>query len=75
MATEHLDITVYPVSGWDTGPIVERDAIAMRIKYMDGSTGQPAETHFFGVPRDEVRKLIDSLGDALAKLDARNPQG
>lgn len=71
MSTQHLDITVYPVSGWDTGPIMERDALALRIKYLDVETQEQSETQFFGIPHQEVQKLIDSLSQALAKLDAR----
>ena len=69
MSAEQHDTTVYPISGWDTGPIAGGDAIAIRIKYMDVATQQPAETQFFGMPRSEVGKLIDSLNPALAKLD------
>ena len=51
MSAEQHDTTVYPISGWDTGPIAGGDAIAIRIKYMDVATQQPAETQFFGMPR------------------------
>ncbi|MFZ7094822.1 hypothetical protein ACOPJQ_12400 [Luteimonas dalianensis] len=69
MTSKQHDTTVYPISGWDTGPISGRDAIAIRIKYMDVETQQPAETRFFGIPRSEVGKLIDSLSQALAKSE------
>jgi len=70
MANEHVDVMVYLVAGWDTGPIHERDAVAVRIKYLDVKTQQRSETPFFGVPRGEVERLVESLNQALAKLGA-----
>lgn len=69
MATEHMEFTSYPVVGWNIGPIHERDEIALRINYLDVTTRRQAETPFFALPRSEVQNLIDSLHQALARLD------
>ncbi|MEX9896606.1 bssS family protein [Providencia rettgeri] len=75
------DIPVFPISGYQIGPLKGYDALVMKLQYLSSpmqSLDQAQETNFFALSPTVVRGIISDLQkhlETLEKSEIQSPQG
>jgi biofilm regulator BssS len=75
------DIPVFPVAGWQAGPLPGYDAIALKLKFLSSpmqDVGSPQETQFFAITPEMAENLISDLQrhiEAVRSSGIHSPQG
>lgn len=75
------DIPVFPIAGWQAGPLPGYDALVLKLQFLSSpmqSIEAPQETQFFAITPLQVENLISDLQRHLVELKKsgiQSPQG
>lgn len=61
---------IYPVIGWDIGPLTEHNAITVRLECLDMATMQRNMLPFVALTRPQLNEFLVAIQTAVAKLEA-----
>ena len=66
------EVAVFPITGWNIGPLPEQGAILMQFDFITStlhSVDESLETNLFCMTPEMTRALIDQLSESLKLLE------
>ncbi|MCD1588975.1 hypothetical protein K7H09_23515 [Halomonas sp. IOP_14] len=72
------DISLFPVAGWQIGPVPSHDIIALKLHFLSHSlqkTEEAQESQIFAMTPAQGRELIERIQAAIDVLESSDAQG